>query len=347
MWTSSKTPAPRSAVGTRSPASTKNPATRLGETRRLLAVCLMTMVLLTVVVISVVFYATGYINDTMDKLERARAQSALSFVLERGETLDTAMVARLALEQGLTGAQLVPLDAVAPGQTKLPLLDGSGRALVWTSRQLGTEILVTLAPMRICASILFFLVVGFLLRRLYVIASELEARRREAHDLARRDPLTKLGNRLAFDETIAEALAARKPVGLISLDLDDFKAVNDTLGHGAGDELLQLVAVRLGTCGRADDLVARIGGDEFTLVRPYCRDKSELIELAADIHTAMATPFTIGSNCIDVHVSVGSALAPHDGPDATTLLRNADLALYRAKRTARHPMQVDRLRIAG
>jgi diguanylate cyclase (GGDEF)-like protein len=329
------------------PANTTSAANRLGGTRRLLVVCLATMAMLSAMVVSVVFYATSYINDTMDALERARAQSALSFVLERGDVLDTAMVTRLALEQGLMGAQLVRLEDAPSGLTKLPLLDGSGRALAWTPRQLGTEILAKLAPMRISATVLFFLVVGFLLRRLYLIANELEARRCEAHDLARRDQLTRLGNRLAFDEAIDGGLAQQRPLGLISLDLDDFKAVNDTLGHGAGDEVLQLVATRIRKCVRADDLVARIGGDEFTVLRLGATSQGELDEVARDIDAALSAPFTIGSHALDLHASVGIAFAPEDGRDAETLLRHADIALYRAKRSTRQALQVDRLRAAG
>lgn len=328
-------------------AYTETFSTKLGATRRLLIIAMIVTALLSTSVLGVVFYTSGYINDTIANLERVRAQNALTFMLERGETLDTAALNRLALEQGLTGAHIDSVDDHAHSETRLPLLDGTGRSLAWTSRQLGTEIYATLAPIRICGTILFLLMSGFLLRRLYMVATELEARRRDAHELARRDQLTGLGNRLAFDEAIAIGLASGRSIGLLSLDLDDFKGVNDTLGHGAGDELLQRVGGRIRSCAHSGDLVTRIGGDEFTVICLRDVSRADLEELARDIETALSAPFAIGSHSLDVHASTGIALAPDDGRDAETLLRHADLALYRAKRTTRQILQVDRLRAVG
>ncbi len=328
-------------------SSSETFSNQLGATRRLLIAAMVMTALLSCTVLGVVFFTSGYINDTIASQERVRAQNALSYMLKRGETLDTSMLNRLALEQGLTGARVTDIRGVVPGETSLMLLDGSGRALAWSTRKLGTEIYATLAPLRIGGTILFLIMSGLLMRRLYMIATELEARRRDAHDLARRDQLTGLGNRLAFDEAIALGLGSGAPVGILSLDLDDFKAVNDTLGHGAGDELLQRVAGRIRSCAHSGDLVARIGGDEFTIVCMRNVTRADLDELARDIDTALGAPFTIGSHTLNVHGSIGAAIAPEDGRDAETLLRYADIALYRAKRSARQVLQVDRLRAVG
>lgn len=322
-------------------------STRLGNTRRLLVASLAAVAFLSFMVLSVVFCTAGYLNDTIAELERVRAQNALGYLFEKGGTVDAAALNRLALEQGLKGVHLADLDEIDPTETTLPLLDGSGRALAWTSRKLGSEVFTTLAPLRIGGTLIFLVMMALLLRRLYMIASELEARRRDAHELARRDQLTGLGNRLAFDEAMASGLAGSRRVGVLSLDLDDFKRVNDTMGHGAGDELLQLIAGRLRAAAKPDDVVARIGGDEFTLIRVGVATRADLDELARDIETALGAPFAIGSHALDVHASIGMALAPEDGMDPQTLMRHADLALYGAKRSGRQGSHVDRLRAVG
>jgi diguanylate cyclase (GGDEF)-like protein/PAS domain S-box-containing protein len=159
------------------------------------------------------------------------------------------------------------------------------------------------------------------------------AEARIAH-LARHDELTGLANRPAFREKLDEALCrARRGehVAVFCLDLDRFKTVNDTLGHGVGDALLRQAAARLGACVRGSDTIARVGGDEFALVQLGAAQPNGATALAQRIHAALEAPFEVEGHQIGIGVSVGVSIAPDDGLDPERLIRNADLALYRAK----------------
>ena len=156
--------------------------------------------------------------------------------------------------------------------------------------------------------------------------------------LARHDVLTGLANRALFQEGLTAALAqAREGQGfaLLLLDLDRFKAVNDTFGHGVGDSLLRAVAARLGEAVRETDMVARLGGDEFAIIQRSGADVVETGAMARRIVQAILAPFLLDGHEVGVGISVGIAMAPGDGVDATQLIRNADLALYRAKQDGR------------
>ena len=156
--------------------------------------------------------------------------------------------------------------------------------------------------------------------------------------LARHDALTGLANRALFHDQLEQALL-RLPRGqgfaVLCLDLDHFKAVNDTLGHPVGDALLVEASQRLLGCVREGDLVARLGGDEFAIIQATARDRSQTEILAARIVEAVSAPYVIDGQSIDISTSVGITLAPHDGRDAAQLMKNADLALYRAKTEGR------------
>jgi len=152
--------------------------------------------------------------------------------------------------------------------------------------------------------------------------------------MARHDALTDLPNRVLFREKLEEALAqARRdtPLALLCLDLDQFKAVNDTLGHPVGDALLQAVANRLMERTRESDTVARLGGDEFAIVQAPIATPNEAAHLADRLIEMLSEPFHVAGHQIVIGTSVGIAFAPQDGLDADQLLKCADLALYRAK----------------
>ena len=156
--------------------------------------------------------------------------------------------------------------------------------------------------------------------------------------MAHHDELTGLPNRVRFRERLNESIAlgnASQPVALLCIDLDRFKAVNDTLGHPIGDELLRIVALRLGECVRQTDLVARLGGDEFAVIQIGAPQPAAARSLAERLVHAMALPFVIGGQQVLVGTSVGIALSPHDGIDPDELLKRADLALYDAKAAGR------------
>ena len=154
--------------------------------------------------------------------------------------------------------------------------------------------------------------------------------------MARHDALTGLANRTLLRERAEQALErlGRGEGGafaVLCLDLDRFKWVNDTLGHPTGDSLLQAVAQRLGGCLREADLAARLGGDEFAILQAAGDQPGSAAALAERLVDLIGTPYNIGGHRIVIGVSVGVALAPCDGADLSRLLRNADLALYRAK----------------
>lgn len=151
--------------------------------------------------------------------------------------------------------------------------------------------------------------------------------------LARHDTLTGLPNRMHFQEGMDAALVGLdpdKPLAVLSIDLDDFKLVNDTLGHLAGDALLREVAGRLNRCTTARDLLARLGGDEFALLAPMERPQ-DAAAMAQAILAALAKPFEIDGETVSIGASIGIAIAPRDGQSTESLLQYADVALYRVK----------------
>ncbi len=160
---------------------------------------------------------------------------------------------------------------------------------------------------------------------------------RIAH-MARHDSLTDLPNRVEFDEHLAQALSrsgGRRRLAVLCLDLDRFKAVNDTLGHAAGDALLIQVTKRLLANVPADrSLVARIGGDEFVLFVAGAGPEEASI-LAADLIDSIGATYEVEGQAVNIGLSVGIALAPRDGKDPQGLVRTADMALYRAKAEGR------------
>jgi diguanylate cyclase (GGDEF)-like protein len=168
-----------------------------------------------------------------------------------------------------------------------------------------------------------------------------ETRRVQARltQLAHFDGLTGLPNRLLFQDRLTHALARLGrdggAIGLLCLDLDRFKEVNDTLGHKAGDDLLRQVAARLSGCVRDSDMVARLGGDEFAILQTGATQPASAAGLAQRVLTELERPYDIGSHRVVAGGSIGIALAPRDGLDVDILMRNADLAMYRAKANGR------------
>jgi len=167
-----------------------------------------------------------------------------------------------------------------------------------------------------------------------------ERRRAEmkiAH-MARHDALTDLPNRVLLRERLAEALIhvdRGAKLAVLCLDLDQFKNVNDTLGHPTGDELLRIVAGRLRGCVRETDTISRVGGDEFSIIQTDITDATDAERLARRISEAITAPYDLHGHLVVVDTSIGIALAPADGTDVNELLKNADMALYGAKADGR------------
>ncbi len=149
------------------------------------------------------------------------------------------------------------------------------------------------------------------------------------------DPLTTLANRTLFYERIDHALALakreKKEIALMIIDLNEFKEVNDTLGHQAGDKLLLQASQRLQGLLRESDTLARFGGDEFAIILPQT-SKSQAHGLAERLTNAIHESFIIENRSLTISMSVGIAMYPHHGCDSSTLIKCADIAMYRAKR---------------
>ena len=165
----------------------------------------------------------------------------------------------------------------------------------------------------------------------------IERKRAEEHltYLAQYDHLTGLVNRNLFRDRLVQAMARSKrmhqPIGLMLLDLDRFKSVNDTFGHDMGDELLKAVTERLKVCVREVDTVARMGGDEFTIILEGVSSEQNILVVAKRITESIAAPFELKGHHISVGISIGITIYPHDDHPIDELLKHADTAMYRAK----------------
>ncbi len=170
-----------------------------------------------------------------------------------------------------------------------------------------------------------------------------EAQRKVAaeriHHLATHDPLTGLPNRALLIDRLSQAIhgARRRQgyVGILFLDLDRFKTINDSLGHGPGDQLLQAVTERLHACIRQEDTLARQGGDEFILVLPEIAEPAAAGRVAEHLLQALRAPFALHEHLLHINASIGISIYPVDATDSSTLIRFADSAMYQAKEAGR------------
>ncbi len=256
-----------------------------------------------------------------------------------GWVLGFALLALAALLTGASGAAVRPDRACVPSWLRLalpylPLLLAeavvTGQLLMSDGRVPGAEIVLGLGLVVLVSARQFLTLAEN--RRLLV---ELRSEREHARYQALHDPLTGLANRTLFYDRVEHALALRPQAGLTAVlfcDLDDFKTVNDGLGHAVGDALLVAVASRLRGCLRAGDTVARLGGDEFAVL---LEQRTESPAQVADrLLVALAAPLTLSGTRVQVTASVGLATAEpegRDGLDVDELLRRADTAMYAAK----------------
>ncbi|MEG4047094.1 CHASE2 domain-containing protein [Microcoleus sp. Pol17_C1] len=166
-------------------------------------------------------------------------------------------------------------------------------------------------------------------------ANALEQKNAELSHQAYHDALTGLPNRQRFYECLHRSLeiasSTQELVALLFLDLDGFKSINDNLGHNVGDLLLKTVASRLKKCLRGSDTISRLGGDEFTVILPAIPGREEAAKVAEKICDAIMQPFILEENTVSVTTSIGISLYPIDGQEPEILVKNADVAMYRAK----------------
>ena len=189
-------------------------------------------------------------------------------------------------------------------------------------------------------------VAGVLTGVLLLVVARLERRRqnRQMERLAFYDALTGVANRLLFmDRTaiaVAQAKRANSHLAVVFLDLDRFKLINDSYGHGIGDLVLKGVASRLREILREGDTVARIGGDEFTVLMPAIRHQDDVAQIAGKLLDVFRLPLHLSGRDIMVTASIGIAIYPGDGTDAEALIKSADTAMYRAKESGGDTFQV-------
>ena len=174
--------------------------------------------------------------------------------------------------------------------------------------------------------------------------TERRQREEEIRQMAYHDSLTGIPNRKLFsdrlDIALAQAQRNQKKVGIAMLDLDNFKDVNDTLGHAMGDLFLKAIAERLSAELREGDTVARFGGDEFILILPDLKVIEDAIQVAQKIVDSFCKPFLVDTHQLVVTTSIGIAVYPNDGTDESILLKNADIAMYQAKKAGRARYQL-------
>ncbi|MDO8412316.1 MAG: EAL domain-containing protein [Gallionellaceae bacterium] len=175
------------------------------------------------------------------------------------------------------------------------------------------------------------------------MAEEVQKANDQMGHMAHHDALTDLPNRTLLKERLMQAIALTKRRGttlaVLFLDLDNFKHINDSLGHKMGDQLLQSVAKRLGACVRDSDTVSRLGGDEFVLLVSEDINAADIVLTADKILSALTTPHSIAGHELHITTSIGISIYPVDAQDADTLLKNADSAMYQAKQKGRNNYQ--------
>ena len=208
----------------------------------------------------------------------------------------------------------------------------------WNHVALGLQLLLA-----ICLSALIAHISNTLLRRPVQLQQLVDEKTEALHKLAFYDPLTKLCNRRLFNDLLTRMIATTERndtrMALLYLDLDDFKRINDSLGHGSGDQLLKVVGDRLSATVRKSDVVARIGGDEFCMLLPNIQSSINAAKFAEKILNTIEKPIKLGTHSVRVTPSIGITIAPDDGTNSTTLLKNADMAMYSAKENNRNNYQ--------
>lgn len=171
----------------------------------------------------------------------------------------------------------------------------------------------------------------------------LKLKQEELSYIASHDSLTNLFNRRKFEELLEKSIAnsarTKSLMALLLIDLDNFKTTNDTFGHVHGDELLRQFTSRLNLLIRKGDILSRVGGDEFTLITPNIRSPSSARQLAERVLNEWNNPYTLNGKLITASVSIGISIYPNDGKTTRDLLRKADMAMYKAKRTGKNSYQ--------
>jgi diguanylate cyclase (GGDEF)-like protein len=242
-------------------------------------------------------------------------------------------IAGLQITSSMPADPVIRRDIVAP--------DGAVAAwLTWTPSSPGNTIFEQFAWALVAVGLIVAAIFAYVIQRLRAAAKEIGLREHQIQRLAAHDELSLLPNRRTFDLRLDQELAQLGRTGnglaVLLLDLDRFKAVNDTYGHTAGDELIRQVAERLSGMMRIGDTVARLGGDEFGIIQTNIHDAGGCAALGERILESLTRPFSVMGIDTIIGCSIGIALAPQDGSDRETLLKLADTALYQSKNEGRN-----------
>jgi diguanylate cyclase (GGDEF)-like protein len=226
----------------------------------------------------------------------------------------------------------------ARGLASIPLTNPSGEAiawLVWQPDRPGMQLLMRMLPALLASGLAIALLVWLIIRRLVRVSGQLQVSEAQARFLANHDALTGLPNRALYHDRLVQALHAsgrsRHSVALLAVDLDGFKLINDSLGHPAGDELIRQVGCRLTELLRAEDTVARFGGDEFMILLCNMKDDSTLRQVCSKIVSELSRPYALLGSSGRITASIGAVMARLGRDDPDELVQRADMALYRAK----------------
>lgn len=232
---------------------------------------------------------------------------------------------------------------IAADQTGIPLADSEGNViswLLWEPDRPGMALLMRLLPVLAVCGLVSSVLIWWVASRLIRVSQQLHVSEAQARFLAHHDVLTGLPNRALFQERLTHALHAAdrtgEPLAVVAIDLDNFKHVNDTLGHPAGDELIRQVGSRLSAVIRAGDTVARFGGDEFLVLLPNMGEDDALHRVCAKIIDELSHPFVLLGAFKSIGASAGVVRAVSADQDQSDILRRADTALYNAKLTGKN-----------
>ncbi|HRN87488.1 EAL domain-containing protein [Hyphomicrobium sp.] len=268
----------------------------------------------------------------------AAQERGSEYVLVSQRFLDASFLSDLASVHFLKGVRFSRTDDVAPNETSHPLTDRAGETIghiVWVPEMPGWAILTDVLPVLTAGLTAISIAIVLLiagLRRTYreLVHSEAESKHRAVHD-----SMTGLANRAFFNDRVGALLSERRVSGdalaLMFLDLDRFKQVNDTLGHPVGDALIQEVARRIKSLIKPRDVFARMGGDEFAIIKCDDVSREDVEAFCRDVVAIVSEPFDVLGQRAAIGISIGVAMAPECGTDRSELSRKADIALYQAK----------------
>lgn len=273
---------------------------------------------------------TGNIVQTVDE----------TFLHVAVRYLDESFISELQRDYLFAGLRYATAEQLQVGEHGYALKSSLGQTIgyfIWKPYLPGSTVMSQIAPTLMGIALLMSGIMTVLLVVLRLRSVKLRASEERLNFMALHDSLTGLANRAHFVERLDRELSnvRNSCVAVLYLDLDRFKQVNDTLGHPVGDELIRELTERLKRVVHDVKAIARIGGDEFTVIVPNFRSLLEIEKLCEQIITAVRNPFNIDGNHIFIGVSIGVATAPRDGTERTELVRKADIALYHAKSAGR------------